>query len=683
MIQGIYKRASSLFSHPWAFALFLLAICAAAYAPLITRLGFYWDDFPISWIAATMGSAGLERYFSTNRPVWGLIYRATTAVLGSAPLTWQIFGLLMRWASGLALWALLRQVWQGRNQFTAWATVFFVLYPGFSQQFIAFMYSHFFIVLTSLLLSLLFMVLSLRRPRWFWPLTIASGLLSLLNLLAMEYFFLLDLLRPALIWVVVSENTPEPSKRLQRTLLHWLPYLVIFCAAMYWRSVLFGFHTYQPALLSRIRVQPLQAIVDLLPTMAKDVWVSSAGALAKAFSLPLASNIGAANLRRYWLLVCGSGVLGAVFLLAYHPQEQNLQKSWSLQPVIMGVLALFLAGGPFWLTDLKVGLVFPNDRFTLPFMLGASLVLVGMVTWAPVPRWSKSILLSVAIGFSVGLHFQSAIVYNRDWSVQRSLIWQMVWRMPAIQPGTILLSNELPVIHYTDNSLSAPINWTFDPHNDPRVMKYMLFYPTLRQAEAMGNFQPHYAIVHDYLATTFYGSTDQVVVIYFQPPGCLRVLDSEVEESNWMVPAYLRETLFLTSTKPILTQPQAGDPQPEPPVHIYGSEISRGWCYYYEKADLARQAGDWQAVVALGEKAFAESDYPNDPVERFPFIEGYAHTGNWARAQELSQEVMSITPVARPMLCKLWQRIERDIPASSEKEAALQSVEQSLACNEK
>ena len=94
------------------FPLFLLALCLAAYGPLMTRLGFYWDDFPMNWIATTMGRAGLARYFSTNRPVWGLVYQLTTALLGSRPLTWQIFALLVRWVSGLSLWALLNLVWK-------------------------------------------------------------------------------------------------------------------------------------------------------------------------------------------------------------------------------------------------------------------------------------------------------------------------------------------------------------------------------------------------------------------------------------------------------------------------------------------------------------------------------------------------------------------------------------------
>ncbi len=340
MMLRIFKQALSILSRPWFFALFLLAICAAAYAPLITRLGFYWDDFPINWIAATMGDPGLERYFSTNRPVWGMVYRVTTPLLGSAPLTWQIFGLLMRWISGLALWALLRLVWRERGQLAAWTAVLFVLFPGFSQQFIAFMYSHFFIVLTSLLLSLALMIQSLRHRRWFWPLTAASGLLSLLNLLAMEYFFLLDLLRPVLVWIVLSESISQRGKRLQRTLLTWLPYLAIFGGAMFWRSVLFGFQTYQPALLDQLRAQPLQAVLNLLSAMLKDVWIASALAWAKAFTLPGIEAIGAANLRRYWLIVCGTGMLGAVFFLIYCPADQAAKKAWALQPVIVGILAL-------------------------------------------------------------------------------------------------------------------------------------------------------------------------------------------------------------------------------------------------------------------------------------------------------------------------------------------------------
>ena len=698
---------------PLTVPLFLLALCLAAYAPYITRLGFYWDDFPINWIASTMGSAGLERYFATNRPVWGLVYRVTTAILGSRPVVWQVFGLLMRWLTGLAFWALLRSIWRGdadksgrRETFAAWAAILFVIYPGFSQQFIAFLYSHFYIVLTIFLTSLLLMVLAQRQStrRGFWLLTGASLVLSLFNMLAMEYFFLLDLLRPLILWILYSDPTSPlyqsgRGRRLQRALLNWLPYLLVFAAAGFWRSVLFGFQTYQPALMSRIKAQPINALLNQIPIMLKDVWTTSIGAWLKAFTLPDVLDIGTRNMQRYWGFVIAGALAALLYLLVYRPTSHHAATedgprqswrqawidrcAWAWQPLILGVVALFIAGGPFWLTDLKIGLVFPNDRFTLPFIIGASLAIAGLLALLPLPKWSTVSLLAVAIGFAVGLQNANAVSYTRDWSTQRSLFWQMVWRMPDIQPGTILLSNELPVTHYTDNSLSAPLNWIYDPQNDPGKMNYLLTYPTLRKDELLNGFQKNTPVQLNYLATTFYGNTGQMVAFYFNPPGCLRVLDPEIDIYNWTVPLYLKESLALSTSAPILPQPQPGKPAPQPPAQIYGAENTHGWCYYYEKADLARQMDDWPTVVKLGEQAASIHDYPNDPLERFPFIEGYAHTGHWQEAMQATQDSYAVSPeLMRPMLCKLWERIGQNIEPSAEQKGAVQSVQKQLECNQ-
>lgn len=714
-MRALARRAAALFSSPLALATFLLALCIVAYAPLITRLGFYWDDFPISWIAATMGGEGLERYFSTNRPVWGLLYRVTMALLGSRPLVWQVFALLMRWAAGMALWAVLRLTWSGggksaaaRSQFAAWAAVLFVIYPGFSQHFGAFVYSHFYIVLLAFLLSLACMLLALRLPPsrrvWKLPLTLAALLLGLFNLLSMEYFFLLDLLRPILIWFALEDRGLSARSRLRATLLAWLPYLAVFIGAMFWRSVLFGFHTYQPAFLTRLRENPFAAVAALLPLILRDSWLASAAAWAKAFVYPSAQAIGQTYLIRYWILVAGGALMSLVFLLLYRPfrargevQRQTAplpasdwrfawraRFSWAWQPVAVGALALLLGGGPFWLTDLPVTLVFPNDRFTLGFMLGACLIAAGLLTILRLPLLNRlvPVLLAVGLGFAVGLQFQNAIAYNREWSMQRSMFWQILWRMPYIEPGTALLTNELPMLRYTDNSLTAPLNWIYEPANsDPLTMDYAVMYPTLRRAVTQRNLQKDRAFSIDYLASTFYGSTNQLVILYYNPPGCLRVLDPQVDALNWTVPGHLRESLSATTTAPILPAAPEGRQPPTPPRAVFGDEIARGWCYYFQKADLARQMEDWQTIDSLGDEAFAIGDYPNDPAERFPFIEGYAHTGNWQRAQELTRESYAVSnEVMRPLLCRLWERINDEVPESVEKDAATQQIQGEMGC---
>ena len=82
----------------------------------------------------------------------------------------------------------------------------------------------------------------------------------------------------------------------------------------------------------------------------------------------------------------------------------------------------------------------------------------------------------------------------------------------------------------------------------------------------------------------------------------------------------------------------------------------------------------------LAETAFSLDDHPNDPSERLPFIEGYAHTARWEDAVTQTQETLAITPVMQPVLCKLWQKIAAEIETSPEQQQALDEIDQTLQC---
>ena len=133
---------------------------------------------------------------------------------------------------------------------------------------------------------------------------------------------------------------------------------------------------------------------------------------------------------------------------------------------------------------------------------------------------------------------------------------------------------------------------------------------------------------YDLLAGKFAGNTSQAVVFYYSPPRCLRLLDPEIDSENRLIPddSFLRDAALLSSTAPILSESIARMPE------IYNPEPAHGWCYYFQKADLARQMRDWETVTQLGDVAFALDDYPNDPIERFVFIEGYAHTADLGKS---------------------------------------------------
>jgi len=76
-------------------------------------------------------------------------------------------------------------------------------------------------------------------------------------------------------------------------------------------------------------------------------------------------------------------------------------------------------------------------------------------------------------------------------------------------------------------------------------------------------------------------------------------------------------------------------------------------------------------------------DHPNNPVERFVFIEGYAHVGDWGRALKLSRESYKVSrDYVGPLLCRLWERIETEttVDSSEGRSEALTEVESMFAC---
>ena len=121
--------------------------------------------------------------------------------------------------------------------------------------------------------------------------------------------------------------------------------------------------------------------------------------------------------------------------------------------------------------------------------------------------------------------------------------------------------------------------------------------------------------------------------------------------------------------------PQSGSPPPS--ADMFGPEPPHTWCYYFEKADLARQLQDWDAVLRLDAQAGAAGYAPGFGPEYVPFIEAYAQRGNWRRALELSQAADESIAEMKPLLCSTWQRLGA-LPAADQ--AVLQQARSAFAC---
>jgi len=495
---------------------------------------------------------------------------------------------------------------------------------------------------------------------------------------------MLELLRPILFgWAVWSEESKQ-GLRWKRTILHWLPYLLVFLAAGIWRAFIFNYQTenYQPEILNSLIAQPLATLWQLIQRVAADFWTTIIAAFGNTLRLPDFQTFGS----RALVLVFGFTAfvltfLSLVFLVVRKRSEEEdpHTRTW-LKTIGISLIAFLLAGIPFWLTDLPINLVFPYDRFTIPFMLAFSVFWIGVLFGLPFHRTIRSIVLILLVSLSTAHQLQAGVAYQRDWEQQARLFWQMTWRAPSIKPGTVIFAHELPLKYFSDNSLTSALNWIYDPKagKDLGSIPYVLYYPTLRVGSQVDNLDPGNAFSHDLLVGTFVGNTSQSLAMFYEPPACLRILDPEIESDNWMVPLQVRDTIHLSDLNLIKPEPQA-----VPPSNIYTSEPEHGWCYYFEKADLARQLGDWDEVNRMADIAFALGEYPNDPAERMPYIEGYAHAGNWSSAIEQTRLAAEVTPVIHPVLCRLWERIDREAPTGADHFQAVDEIISQLNCTAK
>jgi hypothetical protein len=350
--------------------------------------------------------------------------------------------------------------------------------------------------------------------------------------------------------------------------------------------------------------------------------------------------------------------------------------TWSLQSLLLGVLALFFAGWPIWIAGLTVKLIPLENRFTLPFIFGSVLILVGLIGLLPGKPIIKYGLVSILIGLCCSWHLQATNLFRYEWEAFKDFYWQLAWRAPGLKPDTALLSNDIPLYYYSDNSLTAMLNWTYAPENKSFDMPYLLDYLSVRLGAGLPALSKGLPLTQDYSTLSFTGTTDETIAIFVSPPSCLRLLDRKLDDHYQRLPALSGKATEISNLDQIIF-----DGITHPPANIFGPEPMPDWCYYFEKADLARQQGDWSAIVEYGALAFELNDNPNEASERLPFIEGYAHMGNWARAIELSRDTLNHGKEGvLPMLCNTWLRLAKTLPVELERDQAFQTIHTEFGC---
>lgn len=664
---------------PLFVPLTLLVISILAYGLLIPSLGYYWDDWPYAWVNHIFGPAGYPEFVSSDRPFSAWIFMGLATLWGEQPIGYHISSLILYWLCAVLFWYLFRFIWPAHEREAFWAALFFTIYPGFLGHPQAIIYNHHLISMGLYLFSMIGMVKAIQSEKkgrswvqsllWHIPALIALGI----SQFSIEYYLGWEILRPLLVWFIIEKADRTTKQRIRQSVWYLSPYWLVSISFLVWRVFIFGFPTYQPVTASETGFVFNEFILTVFSQIGDAVLVAWQYAVPRLFNDTFSQTF----ITGYLLITFITS--GLVFVILYYKtvkmdtelqEGDSLAEKTGIQLLIIGLVGIISAGWPFWLSGLTLTIDRQfESRFTLAFIPWIAVLMTALFYYLSMFRrkWVEILvvgLIAMIVGGSTGYHIWNANTYRNDWIEVQNYFQQLVQRVPGIETGTTLVVNDMNSLSlYQDDSLTAILNWTYAPDLKTNQIPYSMQYLSVRLGDEIPALEPGLLIEKDYRSLRFEGSTDRVIVVYYQQGSCVRILDAGGQLSMPMgYPEYLREVLALSDLSLIQTDDVS---TATPPMNLFDQVVENDWCMIFQKADLAAQRGDWDEVVALGDQAFKASFWANELSEVMVYVEGYLRERRITTALEITQKLSDESEgLLDDELCTLWQQVENDINAN-------------------
>ena len=628
------------------FLIVLTLVVSISYAIGIDQLSFYGDDWIYIYNYHIAGAQSFPLFTRTDRPHSAWIYILTSALFGESALAYHILMLALRWLSAFLFWRVLADAFGRKN--AVYAAVFlFAVYPGFQQQPIAVEFIMHFTSLVLVLLSIRLMqityFLSSRKRIALLILSLASGMLAIFTC---EYFIGLELARPLFLYFTIQEHCPEKKslKPTKKLLSFYIPYLFIVIFYFIWRIFIFSFTTYAPKLLYALQENFLNGIRLLVEKIVKDLITVLVSAYRMVFTRP--ANVSTAFAAAILLLAAGSVFC---FMRANRNiDNKNISSTPGFNMLLTGCALLLFSGIPYWGTFLDISTEFPWDRSTLSFSPGAAVLIAALLEAAFKPL-SFCIATAIITAFCTLFQVQNTQEYIIESKKMNDYFWQLAWRMPQLDKGTILVSEDIPLDRTSDNDLTPIVNWQYAPENRGLQYDYKYFDLHLRESQYYAEPGKSVEVDHIYRSHSFLSSTEKTLVIYYKKSGCLQVLDSS--NNNYPdLPESLRRIASISDIDLIQLSPEN---HAVPPAAI-GPEPEHDYCYYFQKTTLAQQNGKNDEAYELAAEALRSGLHPVFAPDLAPVVLAFLEAGDIQSADKL----ITAAPIGTgdvDFLCNYWQ----------------------------
>ncbi len=581
----------------------------------------------------------------------GYLYAATSALFGSRPLLWHLYSLALRLTGGLVLLAMLRRLWPGKNRATFAIALLSLIYPGFLQQPNANTFSNHLFTYTMALVSIWLTVLAAQTDKTKQKVgyTALAILTALLYFPIYEYMIGLEGLRLGILWVLTSRDQSLSRKECwKKVVIQWIPYAIVITGFLVWRLFFFQSErmaTSVGAQIGKFMNRPKRALARIVLESFKDPIET----ILLGWFVPVYNLLGTADylelIKGAFWAICAA-IAAAVLLMrprsCTNESAEEHQTRWENEGLWLGLAGSICALLPVIIFSRDVRWDSGFDRYTLQVTAGAAMLIVCFLWRFVKPSARNGILIGLTV-LSVLTHYLNAVTWRNAWVNQKTFWWQISWRVPQLEPGTVLLVEIADSNFFEDYEIWGPANLIYGRESTtPKVFAEVLNNQTLDYvrlgARPWRSMRVLIVFQRDYNHT--------LVATMPSTTSCVHVLDGTSLE----LPQNADPRIQIAAKFSRLEQVQVWGTPASVPIEIFGPEPEHGWCYYYQKATLARQRGDWQEVARLGNEARSKGLKPYDKTEWMPFLMGYTVSGDYRTARQLA-EIIRSEEITRHRLC--------------------------------
>ncbi|MEK6752241.1 MAG: hypothetical protein AABZ00_08230 [Chloroflexota bacterium] len=624
----------------------LALISALVYLIFAQKFGYFNDDWYLMYAAGAKGAGVFWDIFSIDRPLRALVMIPAYTLFGANPLYYNLSAFLFRLAGGVSFLWVFRTLWPENRRTTLWMSLLFLLYPGFLSQPNAIDYLCHMAGLAAGMLSIGLTLQAVQsniwtRKVWFYP---ASILLGWFYLGQIEWYIGLEFLRFACVFLLAFRLNETIWGRAARFFQHSLPAFLIPGVFLAWR--LFYFESERGATdvdlqLDDLRAEPFTFLLNYLSNLLNDF----VDVLVHAWWLPLRRLSAGFNIQQ-WLPGFGIALLALLLLWIFSRGSEKLEETelssrsvWRREAVWIGLGAIIVGLLPVILAGRSVD--FKNfSRYTLIASVGAALLWPLALSYI-----SNSQLRNVFFGFllvSASLtHYANGFVKARETEATRNFWWQVSWRIPQIYPGTTLVTH-YAVAAEEDYFTWGPANLLYHPASDHEKYVQPALYAVVLNEDTVANVLARKP--QDYSnrrsIRTYPNYRNILILTQPTPASCVQVIDLHQVELSSFEDSRVADIAPYSEAEQI----SLNEPFHVPPAIPFDFEPPKEWCYFYEKASYARQLGNWDEALRLGEEAISKGYFAKDQIEWMPFLQAYATSDNVARLEEIASFMISDLP---------------------------------------